>query len=227
MARYTGPVCKLCRREGEKLFLKGEKCFTKCTIEKPARQTPPGQHGRRRTKVTEYGKRLREKQKTKRIGGILERQFYRYFEQAAKTPGKTGESLLRILELRLDNVVRRLGFAASMAGARQLVNHGHVLVNGKRLSIPSAAVSVGDTITVTEGMKNNLRVQRSVANQIRRSIPTWLELDEAAASAVGRAKDLPLDLGETKLQGRVRMEPSRDEFTYKVNEQYIVELYSK
>ena len=229
MGKYLGPVCKLCRREGEKLFLKGERCYVKCPIDQPQGSFPPGQHGhtKSRTKTTEYGKRLREKQKTKRIAGILEKQFYRYFERARRNPGKTGEELLRQLETRLDNVVRRLGFAPSMAAARQLVSHGHVYINGKRVNIPSYSVRVGDVVSLGDAMKSNLRVQRSISNQLRRAIPTWLELDEEVASTLGRSKDLPVDLKDVKIQGRVRLEPSREEFSYKVNDQYIVELYSK
>jgi len=227
VARYTGAVCKLCRREGEKLFLKGERCYNKCPIDKPNGSLPPGQHGKRRTKVTEFGKRLREKQKTKRIAGVLERQFFNYFDKARHAPGQTGENLLRFLEIRLDNVVRRLGFAPSMASARQIVSHGHIFLNGRRVNIPSYLVNVGDTVTLADSLKSNLRVQRSIANQIRRSIPTWLELDEMVAGPISRSKDLPVDLKEAKIQGRIRLEPARDEFSYKVNDQYIVELYSK
>ncbi|OVE77570.1 30S ribosomal protein S4 [bacterium F11] len=227
MGRYIGPVCKLCRREGDKLFLKGERCYNKCPVDKPTGILPPGQHGKKRMKTTEYGKRLREKQKTKRIAGLLERQFYGYFDKARHLPGQTGENLLRLLEIRLDNVVRRLGFAPSMSLARQLVSHGHILVNGKRVNVPSFLVKVGDTISLSDKLKGNLRLQRSIANQVRRSIPTWLELDESVAGPLGRAKDLPVDLKETKVQGRIRLEPPRDEFSYKVNDQYIVELYSK
>jgi len=227
VARYIGPVCKLCRREGEKLFLKGERCYNKCPIDKPNGSLIPGQHGKRRSKTTEYGKRLREKQKTKRIGGMLERQFFGNFEKAKHMPGQTGENLLRLLEIRLDNTVRRLGFSPSMAGARQLVSHGHIFVNGKRVDIPSYHVKPGDSIVLADSMKSNLRIQRSIVNQVRRSIPTWLELDDGVAGTLGRSKDLPVDLKDMKIQGRVRLEPSRDEFSYKVNDQYIVELYSK
>ena len=208
MARYIGPVCKLCRREGEKLFLKGERCYNKCPIDKPTGSQPPGQHGKRRTKITEYGKRLREKQKTKRIAGLLEKQFFGYYVRGRHIAGQTGENLLRLLEIRLDNVVRRLGFASSMNSARQIVSHGHVFVNGRRVNIPSFQVKVGDVVTLADSMKGNLRVQRAIANQIRRSIPTWLELEEGVAGTLGRAKDLPVDLKDAKIQGRVRLEPS-------------------
>lgn len=227
MARYIGPVCKLCRREGEKLFLKGERCYNKCPIDKPTGAVSPGMHGNRRAKITEYGKRLREKQKTRRIAGILERQFFNYFDKARHFSGQTGENLLRLLEIRLDNVIRRLGFAPSMNAARQLVGHGHVFVNGKRVNIPSYLLKVGDTVKLSDSMKGNLRIQRAISNQLRRSIPTWLELDTAVAGVLGRSKDLPVDLKDLKIEGRVRLEPSRDEFSYKVNDQYIVELYSK
>lgn len=227
MARYTGPVCKLCRREGTKLFLKGDRCYTKCPIDKPTGALIPGQHGKRRSKPTEYGKRLREKQKTKRIAGLLERAFYRYFERAQRMPGRTGESLLRFLETRLDNVVRRLGFATSMATARQFVTHGHVQVNGKNVNIPSYQVKPGDVIRMSDSLKANVIVQRSVSNQIRRELPGWLELNSALHDTLGRSKDLPIDLGAISLEGTVKLEPKREEMSYPVNEQYIVELYSK
>jgi small subunit ribosomal protein S4 len=187
----------------------------------------PGQHGRRRSKITEYGKRLREKQKTKRIAGLLERAFYGYFERATHQPGKTGEALLRSLETRLDNVVRRLGFASSMAGARQLVSHGHVYVNGKRVNTPSYGTEIGDVITLADRLKSNLRVQRSISNQIHRQVAGWLELHAPVAEILGRSKDLPVDLKDHKVEGTVKLQPNRDEFSYPVNEQYIVELYTK
>ncbi len=227
MARYIGPVCKLCRREGTKLFLKGERCTTKCPIDKPTGSLIPGQHGKRRTKITEYGKRMREKQKTKRIAGLLERSFYRYFDQARHLPGQTGEALLRFLEMRLDNVVRRLGFAPSMAAARQLVGHGHINVNGKRVDTPSYIVKVGDIISLAEALKGNLKVQRSLAHQVRRETPGWLELDTVLAQTLSKSKDLPVDLKDIKAEGHIRLEPTRQELSYPVNEQYIVELYSK
>jgi small subunit ribosomal protein S4 len=217
----------LCRREGTKLFLKGDRCFTKCPIDKPNGALPPGQHGKRRTKITEYGKRLREKQKTKRIAGLLERAFYGYFERATHMPGKTGEALLQALETRLDNVARRLGFATSMAAARQLVSHGHVLVNGKSVDIPSYAVQVGDTVTLVDALKNNVRVQRAIANQIARGYPAWLELNSAVGGMLARSKDFPVDLKDQKVEGTLRVQPTREELSYPVNEQYIVELYSK
>ena len=227
MARYIGPVCKLCRREATKLFLKGERCYTKCPIDKPTGSLIPGQHGKRRAKATEYGKRLREKQKTKRIAGLLERSFYNYFERATHMPGKTGESLLRFLETRLDNVVRRLGFANSVYSARQLVSHGHVLVNGKRVNIPSYPAKIGDVISLADSLRTNVGVQRSLSNQLHRQIPTWLELNAGISDALGRSKDLPIDLKDLKLEGTVRLLPTREEMSFPVNEQYIVELYSK
>jgi small subunit ribosomal protein S4 len=217
----------LCRREATKLFLKGERCYTKCPIDKPAGAFPPGQHGKRRTKVTEYGKRLREKQKTKRIAGLLERSFYGFFERARQIPGQTGENLLRLLELRLDNVARRFGFGSSMAAARQLVAHGHVLVNGRRVNSPSYLVKPGDVITLAESQKANARIQRNIASQIRRDRPSWLELDSAVLDTLGKAKELPIDLSAVKIQGTIKVPPSRGEMSYPVNEQYIVELYSK
>jgi small subunit ribosomal protein S4 len=227
LARYIGPVCKLCRREGTKLFLKGERCFSKCPIDKPTGALIPGQHGKRRTKITEYGKRLREKQKTKRIAGLLERSFYRYFDRATHEPGKTGEALLRFLETRLDNVVRRLGFATSMADARQLVNHGHIFVNGRRVGVASYGAKAGDVVTLADNMKGNVRIQRAIAGQIRRQIPAWLELNGGVIDLLGRSKDLPVDLKDLKVEGTVKLMPTRDEMSYPVNEQYIVELYSK
>lgn len=227
MARYTGPVCKLCRREGAKLFLKGDRCYTKCPIDKPTGALPPGQHGKRRSKPTEYGKRLREKQKTKRIAGLLERSFYRYFETAQHMPGRTGESLLRLLETRLDNIVRRLGFASSMATARQFVTHGHVFVNGKRVNIPSYQVNVGDVVSLADGLKTSVLVQRAISNQLRREIPGWLEINAGLHDTLGRSKDLPVDLANVKIEGTMKLEPKREEMSYPVNEQYIVELYSK
>lgn len=227
MARYIGAVCKLCRREAAKLFLKGERCYTKCPIDKPNGSLIPGQHGKRRSKATEYGKRLREKQKTKRIAGLLERSFYNYFERATHMPGKTGESLLRFLETRLDSVVRRLGFANSISAARQLVAHGHVYVNGKRINIPSYPTKVGDVVSLTDSLKGNVGVQRAISNQLHRQIPAWLELSTGVADALGRSKDLPIDLKDLKVEGTVRLMPTREEMSFPVNEQYIVELYSK
>ncbi|MCB0076778.1 MAG: 30S ribosomal protein S4 [Anaerolineales bacterium] len=211
MARYTDAVCKLCRREGEKLFLKGERCFgPKCAIER--RAYPPGMHGQQnnfRRKTSDFGLQLREKQKARRIYGVLERQFRKYFEDAQRSPGLTGENLLRTLELRLDNVVYRLGFADSRAQARQLVNHGHVHVNGRRLDIPSALVSEGDIITVSDSSRNKTYFSDLAEMIGSRSVPSWLSLDV------------------DKLSGRVNMLPQRGEIETTVNEQLIVEYYSR
>ena len=217
----------MCRREGTKLFLKGERCYTKCPIDKPTGPVPPGQHGRRRTKATEYAKRLREKQKTKRIAGLLERSFFNYFDRATHEPGKTGEALLRFLETRLDNVVRRLGFSTSMAGARQLVSHGHVYVNGERVTTSSYGTKIGDVISLSDKIKGQPVIQRAISAQIQRQVPGWLELNPAIIDALGRSKDLPIDLGNVKVEGTVKLSPTREEMSYPVNEQYIVELYSK
>ena len=207
MARYHGPVCRLCRREGLKLFLKGSRCFTdKCAIER--RNYPPGQHGLGRAKQSPYAQQLREKQKAKRIYGLLERQFRRYFEWAEREKGITGENLLRFLERRLDNVVYRLGFAASRKEARQLVGHGHVQVNGRKVNIPSYLVKVGQTIQLRPESKLQERVAENLAAG-RGQVPAWLEL-------VPDAK-----------RGAVRALPLREDIQLPVQEQLIVELYSK
>lgn len=208
MARYTDPVCRLCRREGMKLFLKGDRCFKdKCSIER--RNYAPGQHGRRRTKVLGYGLQLREKQKVKRIYGVLERQFRLYFKEAARRRGVTGEELLRQLEMRLDNVVHSLGFAASRAQGRQLVRHGHIEVNGRKVNIPSYQVRKGDTIQVREGSRKNEQVRRAVETASGRGIPVWLELNAE------------------EFRGTVLDAPKREDVRLPVQEQLIVELYSK
>ena len=208
MARYTDPVCRLCRREGMKLFLKGDRCFKdKCAIEK--RNYAPGQHGRRRSKVLGYGLQLREKQKVKRIYGLLEKQFRLYFKEAERRPGITGENLLRQLELRLDNVVYSLGFASSRAQARQLVRHGHIEVNGKKLNIPSYQVRKGDTIQVREKSRKNEQIRQAVETASGRGIPAWLQLN--ADQFLGSALDLP----------------KREDIRLPIQEQLIVELYSK
>ena len=177
MARYTGPVCRLCRREGMKLFLKGERCYTeKCAIEK--RNMPPGQHGRRRaSKMVGYGVQLREKQKVKRTYGVLEDQFRRYFEMADRTRGITGETLLQLLERRFDNAVYRMGFATSRAQARQLVRHGHFLVNGKKVDIPSYSLKAGDIVTVRQTSKENASILHAVGEVKGRGIPEWIALE--------------------------------------------------
>ncbi len=208
MARYTDADCKLCRREKIKLFLKGTKCETpKCPIEK--RPFPPGEHGRGRTKETEYLMQLREKQKARRIYGVLERQFRNYYGEAAQMKGVTGENLLRLLETRLDNVLFRAGFALSRDQARQLVRHGHIEVNGKRLSIPSARVRVGDTIQVAEKSRRLQPVLHSIAVNENRPPASWLEVDRDTVKAT------------------VRSLPNRADVDIPVQESAIVELYSK
>lgn len=209
MARYTGPVCKLCRREGEKLFLKGPRCMSsKCSFEQ--RNYPPGQHGvSRRGKLSEYGKQLREKQKVKRIYGVLERQFKIYYEKASRMKGVTGENLLKLLESRLDNVVYRLGFAPSRDAARQLVLHEHFLVNGKKVNIPSYILSPGDVIEVKEKSKRLSIIHESLKNVRSENMYPWLELDKA------------------KLQGIFKDRPAREQIPINVQENLIVELYSK
>ena len=209
MARYTGPKCRLCRREGEKLFLKGERCFTKCPLDGNKRY-PPGVHGsRRRKKLSIYGLQLREKQKVKRIYGVLETQFRKFFEWARKMPGNTGENLLSLLERRLDNVVFRLGLASSRSQARQLVNHGHVEVNGKRVSIPSYLVKLGDIITIRDKAKKIPFIQENIESLDVSAVPTWLTIDK------------------NKMEGKVVRNPIRTDITYPVNETLIIELYSK
>jgi small subunit ribosomal protein S4 len=207
MARYIGPVCRLCRREGMKLYLKGERCYTeKCAIEK--RNVPPGQHGRsRKAKLVGYGVQLREKQKVKRTYGVLENQFRRYFEAADRQKGVTGLLLLQSLERRLDNVVYRLGFATSRPQARQLVRHGHFTVNGKMVDIPSFAVRPGDTIAVRGTSNQNPTIQHALEEVKGRGIPEWLAADGLA--------------------GRVSQLPTREQINLPVQEQLIVELYSK
>ena len=208
MARTNGPVCRLCRREGSKLFLKGDRCFKeKCAFER--RGYPPGQHGRRRTKVQSYGIQLREKQKVKRMYGVLERQFRTYFAKAASTKGITGSNLLQILERRLDNVVYRLGFASSRAMARQLVAHGHFEVDGRKLTVASALVKPGKIISLREGSRKNEQIQICLDTAKGRGVPPWLELDA------------------DKFQGTVTQLPAREDIPMPIQEQLIVELYSK
>lgn len=209
MARYTGPVCRLCRREGEKLYLKGEKCYTeKCPVDR--RTYAPGQHGQgRRQRISEYGIHLREKQKLRRIYGVLERQFERYYEEAARRRGVTGENLLVILESRLDNTIYRMGFAPSRAAARQLVMHGHFVVNGQKVDIPSYLVKEGDEITVQEKSRSLARIKESVEAAASRGIAPWLELNGEA------------------LAGTVKSLPTRDQIDVQVQEHLIVEHYSR
>lgn len=208
MAKYTGSVCRLCRREGQKLYLKGDRCFTpKCAIDR--RAYAPGQHGQGRKKVSEYGLQLREKQKARRIYGILENQFRRYFEKAERQPGVTGENLLRLLERRLDNVIYRLGLGSSRSEARQLVRHGHFMVNGRKVNIPSYLIRVGDVITVRDKSKESPRVKELLERAGDRTPPAWLELEAEQARA--RVVDLP----------------ARDQIDATVQEHLIVELYSR
>ncbi|MBI3291750.1 MAG: 30S ribosomal protein S4 [Elusimicrobia bacterium] len=209
MSRYVDPVCSVCRREGTKLFLKGDKCYTKCVFDH--RAVAPGQHGgRRRSKPSEYSKRLREKQLAKRMVGITERQFRRYFRAASRSAGQTGATLLRLLETRLDHVVRRMGFTTSQAHARQLITHGHVFLNQRRVTIPSHAVRPGDEVRLSEKLSANAQVQQAQAAAAKREVrPSWLEVD--AQQGVGRVKAWP----------------RREEMSFPVNEQLIVELYSK
>ena len=208
MARYTDEQCRICRREGQKLFLKGTRCFTdKCSIAR--RNYAPGQHGQKRAKLSEYGTQLREKQKTKSYYGVGEKQFRGYFEMASNKKGVTGENLLQILESRLDNVVYRLGFGASRAQARQLVNHGQFEVNGKRVDIPSYLVKAGDVITVKENKKDNATIKANVEVNAARPVPAWLELNN-----------------ET-LSGKVVRLASREDVDIPIEEHLIVELYSK
>lgn len=209
MARYTGPVCKLCRREGMKLFLKGERCLTpKCSVER--RGYPPGMHGQRRArKVSEYGLQLREKQKMRRVYGVLERQFRRTYAEAERTAGATGDNLIKLLERRLDNVVYRLGFADSRAQARQLVRHGHFTVNGRRTDIPSFSVKPSDVIAVREGSRKREYFQTITQQLARRTVAPWLSLDTRNLSA------------------RVVGLPEAEAIDAKVNPQLIVEFYSR
>ena len=206
MARYTGAVCRLCRREGQKLFLKGDRCYTdKCAITR--RAYAPGQHGASKKKLSNYGLQLREKQKAKRIYGILEKQFRTYYERAEKMRGITGENLLKLLETRLDNVAFRLGYGASRNEARQLVTHGHFLVNGKRVDIASFRVSVGDTISVDE--KSRATEKFKVFAENPKTLPKWLSANPE------------------NFEASIIAEPAREDIDVPVNETLIVELYSK
>ncbi len=208
MARYTDSVCKLCRREREKLFLKGAKCVSeKCPVER--RPYPPGEHGRRRKKETQYLVQLREKQKAKRMYGILEKQFRRYYKLAAKRRGITGENLLQLLERRLDNIIYRAGWLASRADARQTVKHSHVQVNGRKVNIPSYLVNEGDVISIAEKSRELLRIQSFLKSKIRPEKPDWLDIDDK------------------NLTAKVLYIPGREDIAVPIKEQYIVELYSK
>lgn len=208
MGRYTGPSCRLCRREGTKLFLKGERCYSdKCAVER--RGEPPGQHGTSRRKQSEYGVQLREKQKARRVYGVMERQFRRYFAKAARAKGVTGTILLQHLERRLDNVVLRMGFADSRAEARQLIRHGHFEVNGRKTDIPSFQVREGDVVAVREKSRGATPIQRAAEAGNQRSIPAWLDVDFV------------------NLRGRVLRLPTREEIDAPVQEHLIIELYSR
>ncbi len=208
MARYTGSVCKLCRREGQKLFLKGQRCYTdKCA--EARRAYVPGQHGQGRKKVSEYGLQLRAKQMTKRYYGVLESQFHRYYELATKKRGKTGDELLILLERRLDDIVYRLGWADSRAEARQLIMHGHFAVNGKRVDIPSYLVSVGETVSIMDKSRKSEKFKALLEANASRPVPKWMEVNR------------------DKLEGKILALPTRDEIDLPVDETLIVELYSK
>ncbi|NLK52464.1 MAG: 30S ribosomal protein S4 [Syntrophomonadaceae bacterium] len=208
MARYTGPVCRLCRREGTKLFLKGDRCYEKCILDR--RGFIPGQHGHSRgKKVSEYGLQLREKQKARRLYGILERQFHNYFIRAERMQGITGENLLSLLERRLDNVIFRLGFATSRSQARQMVRHGHFRLNGHKANIPSMILRPGDVITIRERSKETPLVQENLEAAKHKTPPVWLELDLEG------------------MQGRILGLPTREQIDVPIEETLIVELYSR
>lgn len=208
MARYTGSLCRLCRREGTKLFLKGTRCYTeKCAFER--RKYPPGQHGHNKSKLSDYGLQLREKQKVKRIYGVVEKQFKNYFEKATKMKGITGENLLKLLEKRLDNVVYRMGFAINRRQARQLVRHGFITVNGRKVDIPSYLVKPGDVIEVKQAGKELEIIKESLALAEQRGFPAWLEVNVE------------------EMKGKFLRLPEKEEITLPVQEQLIVEFYSK
>ena len=208
MARYTDPVCRLCRREGVKLFLKGERCYSdKCAIDR--RSYPPGQHGQGRKRASEYGLQLREKQKARRVYGVLEKQFRAYYAEAARRKGITGDALLRMLEMRMDNVVYRLGFAASRAEARQLVKHGHFRVDGRRVDIPSYQLKVNQVVTLDEKSASSPRFKELLESAESRNAPAWLERDVPAR------------------QAKIVRVPAREEIDAPVTEQLIIEYYSR
>ncbi len=208
MARYTGPVCRLCRREGTKLYLKGERCTSgKCAIDR--RNTAPGQHGAANKKMKEYGIQMREKQKTRRYYGVLEKQFVNYYEEAARKDGMTGENLICLLERRMDNVVYRMGFASSHKEARQLVLHGHFTLNGKKVNIPSLIVKAGDVVAVKETSRDSVKFKALAEAAADATAPKWLEVKADAMSA------------------KVLALPAREDVDFDFNEQLIVELYSK
>ena len=208
MARYTGPKCRICRREGGKLFLKGDRCYTdKCAFER--RAYAPGDHGKARKKPSDYALQLREKQKVRKMYGILEGQFRRYFEEAERRKGVTGTNLLALLETRIDNVAYKLGFANSRSQARQMVRHGIFLLNGRRVSVPSIQMQPGDVLEVRDRTKKNLVINEALEVVARRGVPAWLEIDAPA------------------LKGSVKAFPTREDITFPMTEQLIVELYSK
>ncbi len=208
VARYRGALCRICRREGEKLFLKGDRCYTeKCAVER--RKYPPGQHGQGFKKLSDYGIQLREKQKVRKIYGLLERQFRRYFYEAERRKGITGEILLQLVESRLDNIVYRMGFAPNRRRARQLISHGHIVVNGKEINLPSYQVKEGDSVSVKDSSRDMPEIIDSLSKVEHRGIPAWVEVDSVNHT------------------GKVLRIPSRDEIQLPVQEQLIVELYSK
>jgi small subunit ribosomal protein S4 len=208
MARYTGPVCRICRRHGTKLFLKGERCFgPKCAVER--RKYPPGEHGQGRRKISEFGIQLAEKQKIRSIYGVLERQFQKHFEEAERRPGMTGPNLLAILESRLDNVVYRLGFASSRSQARQVVRHGHVTLNGRKTNIPSALVREGDVVSIAAKSRDSEYFAALKGELTEKTVPRWLTLEADT------------------LSGRVTATPAREDIDTMVNEQLVVEYYSR
>ena len=208
MARYRDSVCRICRREGLKLFLKADRCYTdKCSIDR--RAYPPGQHGQGRKKVTDYGTQLREKQKVRRMYGLLEKQFRGYFKAAERKKGVTGENLLVLLESRLDNIVYRLGFASSRNEARQMVNHGHFLINGKKVDVTSYLLKPGNIVEVREKSRKNVKINTSLDAVVRRGVPEWLELERES------------------FKGTIKALPTREDITMPIQENLIVELYSK
>jgi small subunit ribosomal protein S4 len=207
MSRYLGSSCKQCRRSKEKLFLKGDRCFTKCALDRKRGKNPPGEHGLSHTKMSDYSRHLKEKQKARRIYGLTEEQFRHYFDRADKMRGLTGDTLLKLLELRLDNVVYRMGFVTSRKLARQIVNHKNVLVNEKCINIPGYQLKPGDKITLKKKLKENINVKKSLERNI--NLPSWLKIDVA------------------NLVGSVLNPPSQGEFSHPIESQLIVELYSK
>lgn len=208
MAKYIGSKCKLCRREGEKLFLKAEKCFSsKCSME--SRPFPPGQHGQRRGRVSDYSRQLREKQKMRRIYGVLEKQFRLYYKEADRQKGSTGENLLKLLETRLDNVAYRMGFGGSRSEARQIVRHNGITINGAKVNIPSYKIKPGDVVSISEANKEHLRIKSAIEMANQRGIPEWMEVDA------------------NKQEGTFKNYPDRSELPSEIQEQLVVELYSK